>query len=246
MRIIPAIDLKDGHCVRLYQGDFDRETRYGDDPLAVADDYRGFGFSELHVVDLDGARDGSPGNRDLVARLVADAGFAVQVGGGIRNRATAERWLDAGVARVVIGSVAVAEPRRVMRWMRTLGAERFVLALDVRCVDDGTPMLATHGWTRDSGVSLWDCLEAFADSGLGQVLCTDVGRDGALVGPALDLYTEFVARHPELALQASGGVSSIGDLAALRDCGAAAAITGRALLDGRIRREEVASFRQSA
>ncbi len=246
MKVIPAIDLRAGNCVRLYQGEFDKETQYSDDPAAIARGYRELACSDLHVVDLDGAQTGDQRNRELVRGLVADSGFAVQLGGGIRDRQTVQQWFDAGVQRVVIGSVAVTDPATVARWMQDFGPERLVLALDCRCDADGVPWLTTHGWTRQSGVTLWDRVEDFRQAGLQHVLCTDVSRDGAMTGPSLTLYREFIARFPEVALQASGGVRNLGDLEALRATGAAAAITGRALLDGCISAAEVASFRPSA
>ena len=246
MLVIPAIDLKGGRYVRLLQGDFAKETRYGDDPLPLARQYREQGFEYLHVVDLDGARTGEQRNRDLVARLIQETELAVQLGGGIRSRETIRDWIDAGISRCVIGSIAVDDPHLVTAWLREFGAERIVLALDVRIDEDGTPQLATHGWTRTAGVSLWQRLEEFGGSGLQHVLCTDIGQDGALGGPNTELYREFIARFPQLKLQASGGVRDCGDLGELRALGCAAAVTGRALLDGRITTGEVSSFLRSA
>src|SRR5512143_3036696 len=151
MRLIPAIDLRDGRCVRLFKGDFDQETRYPVDPVALAVQYGQLGANWLHVVDLDGAKRGSPVNLELIRRMQAAAGMAVQYGGGIRTAASLERAL--GVAeRAVIGSLAVTEPGTVAEWFRVHGAERLVLALDVRLDDSGTPMVATHGWTRASSL----------------------------------------------------------------------------------------------
>jgi phosphoribosylformimino-5-aminoimidazole carboxamide ribotide isomerase len=246
MKIIPAIDLKDGNCVRLYQGDFNRETVYHSDPTVIARRYEEMACTDLHLVDLDGAKSGRQGNRALVRQILANAQLHVQLGGGIRDRDAVNDWFDAGVQRVVIGSLAVTEPERVMEWLREFGADRFVLALDCRCDEQGTPWLTTHGWTRTSATSLWDCLDQFARAGAPQVLCTDVSRDGAMTGPSLELYREFVARFPAIPLQASGGVRNLADLQALRDIGAAAAITGRALLDGCISATEVLSFQRSA
>ena len=246
MIVIPAIDLKDGNCVRLFQGDFTRETHYDDNPSAVAQRYEKLACTELHLVDLDGAQSGTQRNRGLVQSILKTSSLNIQLGGGIRDRDAVRDWFDAGVQRVVIGSLAVTEPARVQQWMREFGADRFVLALDCRCDDHGTPWLATHGWTRTSAVRLWDSVDQFTRHGLLHVLCTDVSRDGAMTGPSLELYREFIERFPAIALQASGGVRSIDDLQALRDLGAAAAITGRALLDGCITAEELRSFQQSA
>lgn len=242
MNVIPAIDLRGGRCVRLFQGEFERETEYSDDPPSVAQRFAGLGVDRLHLVDLDGARDGRQQNESVVRRIASESPLKVQLGGGIRSDDTLAGWLDAGVDRCVVGSLAVTEPDRVRAWLADPGAERVVLALDVRITADGTPMLSTHGWQETSGVSLWHCLEGFADAGLRHVLCTDVSRDGAMAGPNVALYEEIVARFPEIELQASGGVRGIDDLRQLRAAGAAAAITGRALLDGSLGTAEVRSF----
>lgn len=246
MKIIPAIDIKDGSCVRLFRGEFDRKTEYSQDPVAVAHGFRLMGFTVLHVVDLDGAQSGNQKNRRIVEQIAMQTDFSVQVGGGIRSTAVLETWFGSRVARCVIGSMAVTEPGVAKAWLRRFGADRIVLALDVRVDDEGVPMLATHGWTRSSGVSLWSLVDDYAECGLRHVLCTDISRDGALTGPNKELYGEFVKRYPGIELQASGGVRDINDLAGLRDAGASAAITGRALLDGRISAGEIASFLRAA
>ena len=246
MRIIPAIDLKDGKCVRLFKGDFDRVTEYGSDPAAIGRRFSQLSVDDLHLVDLDGARSGKQDNRSIVADIASQTDLSIQLGGGIRRRADIANWLELGVRRCVIGSVAINEPAAAADWLNEFGADAIVLALDVRIDRDGEPGLTTHGWTRDSGVSLWDCLEAFTAAGARHVLCTDVARDGAMQGPNVELYAAVLERFPELELQASGGVRNIGDLERLRDMGLPAAITGRALLDGEITRDEVTLFRQNA
>lgn len=245
MRIVPAIDLQGGKCVRLYQGDFDQVTEYSDDPAAIAREFNSLQVRDLHIVDLDGARTGSQENQDLVGELCANTGLSVQLGGGIRDVDTVSAWLQRGVARCVIGSLAVTEPGLVAEWMAEFGAGRIVIALDVS-IEDGGPIVATHGWTRSSGVSLWDCIDALADAGMQHLLCTDISRDGAMSGPNFDLYADIMRRYPQMDLQASGGVRNAADLERLRDLGIPAAITGKALLDGRISPAEVAAFLQSA
>ncbi|HEY5643597.1 MAG TPA: 1-(5-phosphoribosyl)-5-[(5-phosphoribosylamino)methylideneamino]imidazole-4-carboxamide isomerase [Woeseiaceae bacterium] len=244
MRIIPAIDLKDGKCVRLFKGDFSHATEYSNDPAEVGRRFSALAVRDLHIVDLDGARTGEPVNHGIVAEIASSSGLEVQLGGGIRTRDDVSRWLDNGVTRCVIGSVAIREPATVQQWIDEFGTEAIVLALDVRLGAEGVPMLTTHGWTREAGISLWACLAQYAS--LRHVLCTDVARDGALAGPNTELYAEILRRYPGLQLQASGGVRDIADLGALRQAGLPAAITGRALLDGRITATEVASFRQNA
>ncbi len=242
MNVIPAIDLRGGRCVRLFQGEFDQETEYSDDPAAVAERFSKLGADRLHMVDLDGARDGKPANAELVKGIAAASPLKVQLGGGIRTRDDVQNWFGAGVDRCVIGSLAVIEPDRVRRWFEAFGADKLVLALDVRLDDNGLPMLSTHGWQETSTVSLWSCINGYREAGLKHVLCTDVSRDGAMTGPNLSLYADIVSRYPEIELQASGGVRGLSDLVALRDLGAAASITGRALLDGSLTAEEIQSF----
>jgi phosphoribosylformimino-5-aminoimidazole carboxamide ribotide isomerase len=242
MNVIPAIDLRAGSCVRLYQGEFDKQTEYSRDPVAVGKRFETLGFSRLHIVDLDGARSGRQRNENVVRSITAETGFRVQLGGGIRDAETVAGWLETGVDRCVIGSKAVSDIRQVSDWLQRFGADRIVLALDVRLSEEGTPLLATHGWTRESNRSLWQVVEDYRKAGLRHVLCTDISRDGAMTGPSVGLYREFLERFPRIALQASGGVRDIRDLETLRAAGASAAITGRALLDGRISREEIESF----
>jgi phosphoribosylformimino-5-aminoimidazole carboxamide ribotide isomerase len=246
MRLIPAIDLRDGRCVRLLRGDFAAETRYPDEPQALVEKYRGLGADWIHIVDLDGARDGSAGNRGIIAALAANGGICLQVGGGLRDRAAVAGMLRLGAARVVVGSAAVTRADTVREWLREFGAERMALAFDVRIGEDRVPRVATHGWREQSDLSLWDAVEAFATLGLQHVLCTDVERDGALTGPNLALYREAVRRYPKIQWQASGGVRDLSDLAALCDADVAAAISGKALLDDLIPVEELQAFLPNA
>ncbi len=242
MRLIPAIDLRGGRCVRLLQGRFDAETVYSTEPAAVLEQYVALGARLVHVVDLDGARAGAQGNEQAIAALAAARRAALQVGGGVRTRATVQRLLDFGVTRAVVGSTAVTQPGEVATWLRNFGPDSIVLAFDVRLDSDGTPRLATHGWEQQTQTSLWDAVAGFVPHGLRHVLCTDVARDGALTGPNVDLYRDAVRRFPTIAWQASGGVRDVADLRALDAAGADAAISGRALLDGRMQREELGPF----
>ncbi len=250
MELIPAIDLRGGRCVRLLQGRFDAETEYASDPGELLDHYQSFGATVVHVVDLDGARDGVQANRAIIAQLAAGASARLQVGGGVRSAGTVAELLALGVARVVVGSLAVTEPQEVRRWLGRYGAERIVLALDVRVDDAGRPMLATHGWERQTVRCLWDVLadsvDGFGAVPLRHVLCTDVECDGALSGPNIDLYTQAVRRFPGIAWQASGGVRDIADLPALAACGVAAAVSGRALLEDRLPVEELRPYLRNA
>ena len=246
MKVIPAIDLKDGKCVRLYKGDFDKTTEYSNDPVEVAQRFSLLDVENLHVVDLDGARSGEQQNRSIVRAIAAETGLEIQLGGGIRDRSTVEHWLQNGVSRCVIGSMAVTKVAKIGDWLREFGPDRIVLALDVKIGSDGMPILTTHGWTQQAGLTLWQCLDGYREHGIIHVLCTDVSRDGAMTGPNGDLYVEILDRYPDVQLQASGGVRNIDDLQELRARGVPAAISGRALLDGAITASEVAAFRQSA
>jgi len=247
MQLIPAIDLRGGKCVRLLQGRFDAETVYGNDPRVVLARYSALGARYVHVVDLDGARDGSQGNHSTIAQLAgAVPNLGLQVGGGVRTHAVAASLFALGVQRVVVGSVAVTSPAQVQDWLREFGPDRVVLAFDVRLDPGGTPRLTTHGWASQTDASLWDAVAAYLPHGALHVLCTDVARDGALSGPNLALYAQAVRRFPGIQWQASGGVSNGADLHALQATGAAAVISGRALLEDLIPLQELAPFLPAA
>lgn len=241
MELLPAIDIRRGRCVRLLQGDFELETRYPVDPVELAQRYADLGAAWLHVVDLDGAAQGAPANLEVVRNMASAANLKIQMGGGIRSRDDLDRALEV-VDRAVIGSLAIEAHEQVTEWLKELGADRITLALDVRVDEDGIPRIATHGWTRDSAETLWNTLTAYSDSDLRHVLCTDVERDGALLGPNLRLYATCRHRFPGISLQASGGVRDSRDLSDLAATGVAYAISGKALLEGRITEEEIRSF----
>jgi len=245
MNVIPAIDLQGGKCVRLFQGDFAQTTEYSDDPAAVARQFAELGTTDLHIVDLDGARSGNQDNRKIISTIAAESALTLQVGGGIRDRQTVEEWFAAGISRCVVGSLTITEPDAVKSWLVTFGAEKIVLALDVKIEENGVPMITTHGWTRTADTSVYESIRDFHSVGLRHVLCTDVSRDGAMTGPNFELYSGIAARFPNLKLQASGGVRHIQDLEKLRELGIPAAITGRALLDGTITAAEMLSFQQN-
>jgi phosphoribosylformimino-5-aminoimidazole carboxamide ribotide isomerase len=230
--VYPAIDLKDGGCVRLMHGRFDQVTRYDHDPAARLAAFVDAGAEWVHVVDLDGAQAGRAVQHELIGRLARSADVRVQSGGGVRSREDVAALLDAGVARVVVGSQAVTAPEAVGEWLAEFGPERIALALDVN-VRDGAPVPALKGWTEAAAVDLWTALDRFPAGAARHVLVTDVGRDGALTGPNLDLLGEIVRRRPDLAVQASGGVAETADLTAARDAGCAGAIVGRAIYEGR-------------
>lgn len=246
MQLIPSIDLRGGHCVRLFKGAFDAETRYDLDPALLLERYAGMGARWLHVVDLDGARDGVLGNRTLIGKLAASGKLRLQVGGGLRSLPVIEDLFAAGVSRAVIGSAAVEQPQIAATALGQFGPEAVCLAIDVRVDAGGVPRVRTRGWVAEHSVSLWELIEQFRPHGLRHVLCTDIERDGALGGPNLALYEEAQRRFPGIAWQASGGVRDARDLWTLRGGGLAAAVSGRALLEGLMTAEELTPFLPAA
>lgn len=235
-QVMPAIDLREGAVVRLRQGDYARETRYAAAPLELAQSYRDAGARWLHVVDLDGARAGGFTQLLLVESLTR-CGLSVQAGGGVRVAVDVQRLLDAGAARVVVGSIAVRDPQTVMQWLEDFGAERLVLALDARH-EGGAWRLPSAGWTQTESATLDARMDVYAASGARHVLCTDIARDGMLGGLNIDLYRHLAKRAPGMAVQASGGVRGLDDIRTARAAGAASVILGRALLEGRFNIDE--------
>lgn len=233
MKLIPAIDLLDGQCVRLLHGDFEQVTVYAADAARLARNYAEAGAEWLHVVDLAASRDGERADTEALFALLEAAAQRVQTGGGVRGRSDIEARLEAGADRVVVGSVCVDQPEQFADWLQALGSDRLVAALDVKLDEDGTPWPRSHGWTREARRDLWSYLDEFDGAGLKHLLCTDIGRDGALTGPNTGLYREIATRYPGLELQASGGIAELADLKELSATGVAGAITGKALLDGR-------------
>jgi phosphoribosylformimino-5-aminoimidazole carboxamide ribotide isomerase len=246
MKLIPAIDLKAGRCVRLYQGDFADETCYPIEPEALLSKYRQLGADWLHIVDLDGAQGAGRDNRALILSLAAQGSVKLQVGGGLRNTAAVAQMLDAGAARAVIGSAAVLQVEQVQAWLQHFGPERLTLAFDVRILAGNAPRVAVQGWQQQSEVTLWNAVDNFLGHGLKHVLCTDVDRDGALTGPNLDLYHQAIRRYPHIEWQASGGIRNAADLQALKQVGAAAAISGKALLEDLIPAGDLQPFLRNA
>lgn len=227
MILYPAMDLMDGAPVRLEKGDFDARTDYAADPAATLAGFAEAGAQWAHVVDLDGARAKEPRQHGLICELAANAPLKLQVAGGFRSLDDVRRMLDAGAERVVIGSLAIREPRTVNRMLDLFGAEELALALDVKLFDR-VPIVVTGGWTETSGVTLWDAAARFPAGS--HLLLTDVGRDGMLEGPNFDLLEEAQRRLPQWKIQASGGVATLDDL---RQLGTHGVVVGKALWEGR-------------
>jgi phosphoribosylformimino-5-aminoimidazole carboxamide ribotide isomerase len=229
--VIPAIDLRGGQVVRLKQGDYAQQTTYAADPRELAQRYADAGARWLHLVDLDGARSGQLDNLAVIRAIAAD-GMRVQAGGGVRDEADLQRLFDAGVQRVVLGSVAIRDPELVAGWLDKYGAERLTLALDTRRIDDRWS-LPSAGWTETESRTLDELAPWYAARGARHLLCTDIDRDGMLAGFNLGLYRHLADSVPQLAVQASGGVRSLDDIRAACAAGARGVILGRALLEGR-------------
>lgn len=236
MIIYPAMDLMGGRVVRLKQGRFDERTGYPVEPGKALRSFADAGAQWAHIVDLDGAKAKEPVQHDLIASLAREAALKVQVGGGFRTRDQVARMLDAGVARVVIGSLAVREPQLVSRWLEEFGAERLTLSVDVR-MEGERPVAAVSGWAEASGATLWEVAGFYPAAK--HLLLTDIGRDGMLAGPNFELLDEAVERLPNVRIQASGGVTSVADIARLCTAGA---IIGRAMWEGLISLKEALSL----
>ncbi|GAA4492612.1 1-(5-phosphoribosyl)-5-[(5-phosphoribosylamino)methylideneamino]imidazole-4-carboxamide isomerase [Pseudaeromonas paramecii] len=244
--IIPAIDLINGKVVRLYQGDYGQKTEYSASAQERFDLYVAAGAAQLHLVDLDGAKDAAKRQLSVIRDLLKHTPAPVQIGGGVRTEQDVKDLLDAGANRVVIGSTAVKDPQMVMGWMEKYGAEHIVLALDVNIAADGRRLIAVAGWQQDSGVTIEELIERFLPAGLKHVLCTDISRDGTLQGSNVELYRSLAAAYPQVAFQASGGIGGIADIEALKGSGVAGIILGRSLLEGKFTVEEAIACWQDA
>ena len=238
MILIPAIDLLDGRCVRVLHGDFKQVTHYPASPAQLASDYAAAGAKWLHVVDLAASRDGADADTSALFKLLNEAPQKVQTGGGVRDEDDIIRRLDAGAARIVIGSLSVTDSKGFIGWLARYGSDKLVAALDIRIDDNGVPWPRTHGWTDQGDQDMWELLDKLVEGGLKHLLCTDISRDGALSGPNLELYKDITQRYPELHLQASGGVSNLEDLERLKPTAATGVITGKALLEKRFSIEQ--------
>ncbi len=232
MILYPAIDLIGGECVRLAQGRFDAVTRYDSDPFKRLSLFNDEHAQWVHIVDLDGAKAGSPQQHELIGRLARASKAKIQTGGGVRSRDHVQTLLDAGVSAVVVGSAAVKDPDEVRGWLKDFGKDRITLALDVLPTADGGFDAALHGWVEGSGISLWDVLDYYPVGVAQRILVTDVSRDGMLMGPNMDLMKALRKKRPDLEIQASGGVKSIDDLYDLKALGVHGAIVGKAIYEG--------------
>lgn len=233
MIIYPAIDLQNGKCVRLYQGDFEKRTHYDIDPILMAKQFQQEGATWLHIIDLDAAKDPIYSQAILIKTINEKTNLHIQTGGGIRTEEQIETLLASGIKRVIIGSQAVKSPEFVKTWFKKFGGDQLVLAVDVKCDEQGDAYVATDGWQSISDSLLTNIIQQFRDVGLKHILCTDIQCDGTLQGPNIELYKRLLQQYPDLEIQASGGVSSLEDLKLLANANLPGAIVGRALYEKR-------------
>jgi len=237
MQIIPAIDLIDGKCVRLTEGDYEQKKIYNEDPLEVAKAFEGIGLMRLHLVDLDGAKAGEVVNWKVLEKIANHTSLKIDFGGGIKQEITLKSVLDAGASYATIGSLAVKNRALFEEWIERFGAEVFMLGADVY-----EEKIAIGGWIEKTNIDLYEFIQSYMNKGIGQLFCTDIQKDGKLEGPSTELYKKIIQRFPSLQLIASGGVSNLEDLRNLRAIGCAAAIVGKAIYENRITLKELATF----
>lgn len=229
MRILPAIDLIDGKCVRLTQGDYAQKKVYNEDPVDVAKQFQKAGLKYLHLVDLDGAKVGKVMNWNVIEAIARETSLIVDFGGGIKTDGEIERLLSIGVSQVNLGSIAVKEKGKVFGWIKSFGAKKIILSADVKDEE-----IAIHGWQSNSGLNLFDLVNEYLDNGIEYVTCTDIQTDGMLKGPNVELYKKLIKKFPSIKLVASGGVSSLDDILQLKQSGVDGTIVGKAIYEERV------------
>ncbi len=240
MKIIPAIDIIDGKCVRLTQGDYKKMKVYREDPLEVALEFQNADLEYLHLVDLDGAKKGRVINWSVINNIQAETALNVDFGGGVKTDDEIERLLDLGINQINIGSLAVKEPETFKRWLTTFGPENFILSADVKGEN-----IMVNGWLEESKFRLYDLVQEYVDVGLEYLTCTDITTDGMLKGPNFGLYKKLKKRFPSLKITASGGVSSVDDLLELKYAKVYGVIIGKALYEGKIKLEDLKAIQNS-
>jgi phosphoribosylformimino-5-aminoimidazole carboxamide ribotide isomerase len=237
MQIIPAIDLIDGKCVRLTEGDYAQKKIYNEDPLEVAKAFEGIGLLRLHLVDLDGAKAGEVVNWKVLEKIANQTSLVIDFGGGIKKEDTLKTVFDTGAKYATIGSLAVKNRNVFEEWIDRFGAEVFMLGADVY-----EEKIAIGGWIEKTNLDMFEFMQSYINKGINQLFCTDIQKDGKLEGPSTELYKKIIAYFPALNLIASGGVSNIEDLKILREIGCSGAIVGKAIYENRITLKELASF----
>ena len=237
MQIIPAIDIIEGKCVRLTEGEYAQKKIYNEDPLEVAKAFEGIGLMRLHLVDLDGAKAGEVVNWKVLEKIANNTQLKIDFGGGIKTEAILKTVLDTGASYATIGSLAVKNELLFQEWIARFGAKVFMLGADVL-----EEKIAIGGWMEKTEISVFDFMKSYIDKGVKQIFCTDIKKDGKLQGPSIELYQKIIEQFPALHLIASGGVSSLDDLIELEEIGCAAAIVGKAIYENKITISELASF----
>lgn len=234
IELIPAIDIIDGKCVRLSQGDYDSKKVYNENPVEVAKELEDCGIRRLHVVDLDGAASHHVVNYRTLEQLATHTSLTIDFGGGVKSDEDLKIAFESGAAMVTGGSIAVRNPELFCRWLQTYGSEKIILGADVK-----GRKIAVNGWKDESACELFPFLQEYVEKGIRKVICTDIGCDGMLQGPSTKLYKEMLKQHPDLYLIASGGVSCMEDIRTLEAAGVPAVIFGKALYEGRITLKEL-------
>ena len=237
MQIIPAIDLIEGKCVRLTEGDYAQKKIYNEDPLEVAKNFEGIGLMRLHLVDLDGAKAGKVVNWKVLEKIANKTNLKIDFGGGIKTEATLKTVIDTGATYATIGSLAVKSRLVFEEWIERFGAEVFMLGADVF-----EEKIAVGGWLEKTNIDVYEFMQSYINKGLTQMFCTDIQKDGKLEGPSIELYKKIITKFPTLQLIASGGVSKLQDLVELRAIGCSAAIVGKAIYENRISLEALSKF----
>lgn len=237
IQLIPAIDIIEGKCVRLSQGDYDRKTIYNEDPLEVAKEFEDNGLKRLHLVDLDGAKAHQIVNWKVLERIANHTSLVIDFGGGLKKDKDLEIAFECGASMITGGSIAVKDPEVFESWIARYGADRIILGADVK-----DRKIAVSGWLEDTSLELLPFLGEYINKGITQVISTDISKDGMLSGPSIPLYKEMLEAFPRLVVIASGGVSSIADIEALEEVGVPAVIFGKAIYEGRIVLKELSRF----
>jgi len=237
MRILPAIDLIDGKCVRLTQGDYQQKKVYNENPAAVAKEFEDAGLSYLHLVDLDGAKAGSVINWKVVEAITSTTKLRVDFGGGIKTEEEIKRLFDLNVQQVNIGSIAIKQPEKVYQWIKTFGSEKIILSADVK-----GESVAISGWQENSNTNIFDFVQQYVAQGIQYVTCTDIGVDGMLSGPNVGLYKKLLQKFPTLKLVASGGVGAFEHVTSLAPIGVDGVIIGKAIYEGKVTLNQLSTF----
>lgn len=234
MKIIPAIDIIEGKCVRLTQGDYDQKKIYNEHPLEVAKEFEDAGLQRLHLVDLDGAKAGAVKNWKVLETLATKTKLVIDFGGGIKREEDLKVVFNSGAAFATIGSLAVKNEFEFVKWLLQFGAGKFLLGADVK-----EEKIAVGGWLETTDIWIYDFIQKYIDHGVQQIFCTDVSKDGKLEGPSVELYKNIISEFPKLHFIASGGVASVKDLEELHEIGCSAAIVGKAIYENRISIKEL-------